>query len=390
MAKFSFLTGKQRVFGALLLLLLLPAIQTWLNIKIFRTSPLAGYAEPAPRPTLTWQSLRDNTYQPALERYLTEHIGFHDLLIRPRNQLAYSLFEQTRAHGVIMGQDKTLFEKDPILGYLGLDTVPSEEVRANVQRFRVVQDTLARRGKLLVFVIAPSKAAIYPELLPAPYHGQQPHRSNYDRYAASMREAGLNVLDFGALFRQWKDTSSYPLFARGGIHWSGYGLTLAADTLFPYLEQRAHLNLPDFRRTGLEVTTTPRHPDGDMTKALNLLWDPTSLPLGYPTVQFPPLRSGQRRPRLLVVGDSFVWNFIEQYPYLDSLFAPDSRFWYYNQVVVWRKQHDQLTGETNVAQLDRKAELLRFDIVLVLFNEHNLKVFDQGFSQDALRAFGGQ
>ncbi|TGD78509.1 alginate O-acetyltransferase AlgX-related protein [Hymenobacter wooponensis] len=390
MAKFSFLTGKRRVFGVLLLLLLLPAIQAWLNIKIFRTSPLAGYSEPAPRPTLTWQSLRNNTYQPALERYLTEHIGFHDILIRPRNQVAYSLFGQTRAHGVVMGKDKTLFEEDPILGYLGRDTVPTAEVVANVQRFKVVQDTLARRGKLLAFVIAPSKAAIYPELLPATYRQQRPATSNYNRYALSMRAAGVNVLDFGALFRQWKYTSSYPLFARGGIHWSGYGLTLAADTLFPYLEHRAHLNLPNFRRTGLEVTTTPRHPDGDMTKALNLLWDPASFPLAYPTVQFQPLRPGQRRPRLLVVGDSFVWNFIEQYPYLDSLFSPDSRFWYYNQLVVWRKHHDQLTGETNVAQLDRKAELLRFDIVLVLFNEHNLKVFDQGFSQDALRAFGGQ
>ncbi|UOQ80828.1 hypothetical protein [Hymenobacter sp. 5414T-23] len=52
MANFSFLTGKRRVLGGLLLLLLLPAIQTWLNIKIFRTSPLAGYSEPAPRPLL--------------------------------------------------------------------------------------------------------------------------------------------------------------------------------------------------------------------------------------------------------------------------------------------------------------------------------------------------
>ncbi|UOQ80827.1 alginate O-acetyltransferase AlgX-related protein [Hymenobacter sp. 5414T-23] len=217
-------------------------------------------------------------------------------MIRPRNQVAYSLFNQARAHGVVMGKRNTLFEEAPILAYLGRDTVPAAEIRANVQRFRVVQDTLARRGKLLVFVIAPSKAAIYPELLPAAYQQQRPHRSNYDRYATSMREAGLNVLDFGALFRQWKDTSSYPLFARGGIHWSGYGLTLAADTLFPYLEQHTHLNLPDFRRTGLEVTTSPRHPDGDMVRALNLLWAPPSFPMGYPMVQFQPLQPGQRRP----------------------------------------------------------------------------------------------
>jgi hypothetical protein len=386
-AKFSFLTGKRRVLGLLFLLLLLPAIQGWLNIKIFRTSPLSGYAEPAPRPTLTWQSLRDNTYQPALERYITEHVGFHDLLIRPRNQVAYSLFNQARAHQVLMGEQGMLFEETPILSSLGRDALSEGEVQANVSRFRAVQDTLARRGKLLVFVVAPSKAAIYPEQLPVAYQNQPKRSSNYDLYAAHMQQAGLNVLDFGALFRKWKSTSPYPLFARGGIHWSGYGLTLAADTLFRYLEQRAHLNLPDFRQTGLEVTTKPRHPDGDMTKALNLLWDPPSYPLAYPTIRFEPMRAGQRRPRLLVVGDSFVWNFIEQYPYLDSLFAPNSRFWYYNKEVVWRKHHDKMQGETTVGHLDRKAELLSFDIVLVLFNEHNLRYFDQGFSQDALQAF---
>jgi hypothetical protein len=387
-AKFSFMTGKRWILGGLLLLLVLPALQGWLNMKFLRTSPLAGYSEPAPRPTFTWDSLRNNTYQPALERYLTEHIGLHDQLIRPRNQVAYSLFGQTRARQVVMGERGFLFEEAPILSYLGQDTVSKAEILSHVGQFRALQDTLARRGKLLVFVLAPGKAALYPEMLPAAYRNRRRVPSNYERYAPRMREAGLNVFDLAALFRQWKDTASYPLFPRGGIHWSGYGLTLAADTLFPYLEQRAHLDLPDFRRTGLEVSTQPRHPDADMTKALNLLWNPTDGPLGYPTVRFEPVRAGQRRPHLLVAGDSFVWSLIEQYPYLDSLFTPDSRFWYYNKEVVWRKYQDKVPGETVVANLDRKAEILRADIVLVLFTEHNLIYFDHGFSQGALEAFG--
>ena len=387
MARRPGVAGKRWLLAALLLVLVLPPVQGWLNMKIFRTPPLAGYQAAAPRPALRWDSVRAGTYQPALERYLTEHIGFHDRFIRPRNQLAYSLFGQVRVNDVLVGQNGVLFEEGPIRSAQGQNVVPPGERQRHVAQFRALQDTLARRGKLLVFVIAPSKAAFYPEFLPVEYQTGWHEASNAERYAPEMRAAGINLVDFGSRFRQWKDTAAYPLFPRGGIHWSLYGVTEAAKVLFPYLEQKGGFDLPDFRTTGLEVTTSTRYTDNDMTRAMNLLWEPTAFPMAYPTVIFAPPAPKQRRPRLLVVGDSFVWNLIEHYPYLDHLFDENSHFWYYNQQVQWRKHDGRLEGETDVSRLDRKAQLLTHDVVLVLFNEHNLLSFDSGFSEAALQAF---
>jgi hypothetical protein len=255
-----------------------------------------------------------------------------------------------------------------------------------VSQLRTLQDTLARRGKLLLFVIAPNKASFYSEYLPHRYRSQRARTSNYTAYAQQMHASGINLLDFSALFRQWKDTASYPLFTRVGIHWSGYGATLAADTLFRYIEQRGRLDLPDFHADGLEVSTTPRYTDNDIAKALNLVWTPDAGPLAYPNIIFQVPKPHQRQPRLLVVGDSFVYSFIEFYPYLDSLFAQESHFWYYNQEVVWRKLGGKIQGETQVALLDQRAELAAHDVFLVLFTEHNLAELDHSFAAEALRA----
>lgn len=373
------------LFGALVLLFL-PPVQALLNVKIFRSGGLGGYAELAAKPALTWQSLRDNTYQPALERYLSDHLGFRYWFIRPRNQIAYSIFGEARVQNVLLGKDGILFEESPIQAYLGQDFVGENVVQANVAQLRALQDTLARRGKLLVFAIAPSKARFFSEYLPPKYRNQWVRPSNYEAYAQQMQASGINLLDFSALLRLWKDTASYPLFTQTGIHWSGYATTLAADTLFRYLEQRGRFDLPDFQSAGLEVSTTPRYTDNDIVKAMNLLWNPGVERLAYPIVTFQLPRSSQHQPRLLVVGDSFVYNFIEFYPYLEHLFAPQSHFWYYNQEVVWPKPNGEVTGDTQVARLNKRAELAAHDVVLLLFTEYGLSSFDRGFTAEALRA----
>lgn len=372
---------KRLLFSSLLLLLLLPALQA--KFAFITVSSLSGYAEQAAHPALSLQELRDNSYQPKLEKYLEDRIGFREWMIRLRNQLAYSVFSLGRANNTVIGQDNIMFDGNAINSYLGKDFVGEAEIDRNVRHLKDVQDTLASHGTLLVFVIAPGKSGMYPTLQPA-YYRRQPHtRSNYTAYSEKMEAVGVNVVDFGKIFQQWKDTSAYPLFPRGGIHWSLWGRDLAVDTLFDYIRQRGNFNFPDCRIVSREFSTEPRDTDNDLAKVLNLIQQPEAFLMAYPKLEFAPLRPEQRKPNLLLVGDSFAWGLI---PYVPAVFNDESRLWYYNEVVDWPGAEKTPEGR-QVGPLDKRAQLKGRDVVVVLYTEPNLASFDHGFTNSLYQAY---
>jgi hypothetical protein len=379
---------KQQLLGFLLLLWLLPAIQTGLNMKIFRALP-PGYEAELPRPAFSWASLWSTEYQPKLEAFATQKLGFRKWLLRPHNQLAFSLFREPR-NQIVLGKQGMLFEKAPLLAALGRDKpLSAAVVQTSVQRLRTLQDTLAVRGKLLLFVITPSKATLYPENWPDSCRSQWNQLTNYERLRQPMQAAGLNLLDLGAVFRTWKVTSPHPLFPQGGIHWSGYGLTRAADTLRHYFNAHSRFQLPKARQTGLVVGAAPRYSDDDLLELMNLYIDPSPAPpLAYPELTFEASKPTGSRPRVLMVADSFGWGLVEFYPYFDNWFAPGSQYWYYNNEVVWPKVNGEVQGPAAVADRDLRAELAAHDVVLLLFSEQTLGEVDCGFSEAALRTFG--
>ena len=299
-------------------------------------------------------------------------------MIQLRNQLAYSVFHIGRVNDVVVGEDEVLYQSPAINSFLGRDFVGEKEINRNVRHFRSLQDTLAAHGTLLVFVIAPGKAGIYPEKQPLYFRNQARQRSNYTAYAEKLAAAGVNLIDFGAVFRHWKDTSAYPLFPRGGIHWSIWGRTLAADSLLRYLRERGHLAIPDDRITSRELSKIPRDSDNDIAKALNLFKEPEAYLMAYPNLEFLPAPPSQRKPNMLLVGDSFGEGLL---PYLVPVFSQDSRFWYYNRQVSWVGIGTPAEGE-EVEPLDKKQQTNGRDVVLVVYSEPNLSGFDRGFTDD--------
>lgn len=378
--------GKGLLVGLLLALLVLPAVQA--RLGLVEVTPFAGNnAPPPPRPELSWAGLLDNSFQQGMEQYIDSRLGFREWFIRLRNQLTYSLFGESKASGIWVGRNGVLFEPPPVQAYVGEDAVSDAEVQRHVRRFRVVQDSLARRGKLLVYVAAPSKASFMPENLPLGYRNQPRRRSNYEAYAAAMRAAGINLLDLSQAFRQWKDTAAYPLFPTGGTHWSGYGAKLAADTLLRYVERRSGRPLRDYTLVGGPATDEPQDNEQDIEYSLNLMFPPSPPLTRHPRLEFKPEQPGQARPKMLLIGDSYCWSIL--YVALAQAFDHvESRFWFWNVVnrtAVWpdnRPEGDNLSGP------DRKKAYLARDVVLILFTEYNLRNnLDYGFSDDAYDLF---
>ena len=367
---------KRVLLGLLLLLLALPALQAKWHLVAMR--PLDGYSELSPRVPFSWTDLRTGTFQTQLEKYLDDRIGFREWTIRLRNQLAYSLFGVLHANDVLLGQRQVLFQPAHIDSYLGRDYLGPEQIAFHARRVRNVQDSLARHGVQLLYVLAPGKPRFQPEDLPARLAATWPGPTNYEGFAQALPAAGVHVLDAAALFQQWKARAAHPLFPRGGTHWSGYSISLVADTLFRAVEGLTHVDLPDFKAgPGVVTLDSLRATDNDIAKGLNLLRGPTPYPMAYPVVAFAPATPRQQRPNVLLVGDSFTQSLYLFSPYLPKLFDARSRFWYYNQTTFWPEVTPNESH--NVHELNLRQQVESRQLIILLATEQNLNKCGFGF-----------
>ena len=372
----------------LLGLLLVPGLQSR-----FHFSPeggLYGAFADAPHPDLTWEGLCNSTYQPALERYVEDKIGFRSFFIQLRNQLSFSLLRVARSSDIVVGQHDVLFQPGPIETYAGRDLLPEAEVRYRTRRLRAVQEYLARQGTTLLLVLAPNKARYEPEALPDYLRPAPGAPTTYARYAQALHDDSIHVLDFVPAFERWKHQYAYPLFPQGGTHWSGFGATLAGDSLIRRLEQLGHLRLPTVRTVGpphvVHRSDSLRFTDNDIGEPLNLLWRTETTPLAYRRLAFDPPIPGQTRPSVLLVGDSFVWGLMQFGPYIQREFADNTRFWYYNKQVFQPDTVGHPTGE-EVSSLDLRQQLAGRRFVIILLTEHNLNSGEFGFTNQLYHLF---
>lgn len=362
---------KHLLFLFLLLLLVAPALQA--KFHWFEEIPLLGAYNMAQEPQLSANAILAGEYQPGLENYLQDRIGFRSSLVRLRNQLSFSLFGVARSSELVIGKDNVLYQPGPVNSYLGKDFLGEDEIRYRIRRMRIVQQELTKRGIPFLFIMAPNKARYQSKDLPVQIQKTKQAHSNYDVFMQQMKLEGINVLDFNQLFRQWKDTARFPLFPKGGTHWSAYGSTLAADTMFKHIEKVGAFDLINFRVEG-KTTTSPndvRGTDSDLSDPMNLLSSYQHYPMAYPRIVFDSLQPGQQRPSILVSGDSFGAALMQFNPYFQTLFSPDSRYWGVEETIFLFSDNSAVTGES-VAQLDLHQQFESRKLIMILVTEHNL------------------
>lgn len=381
--------GQRLLLGLLLLLLALPALQAkWPLVSV---QPLGGYTQPTERVPFSWNTLWDNTFQPTLERYLNEKLGFRPWLVRLRNQLAYSGWHELLTKDIVLGKDQNLYQQGTINEALGRRYLGEEEIAFRARRLRRVQDSLQAHGTQLLFLLAPGKPHLVPQYLPdSCNYGYQTRTTNYSMVCQQFAKYGVNTLDAAAwlLRRQQQGQEPYPLFPRTGTHWSGYAVALVADTLFRRVEALTGRDLPDFAQVGAPAVVTKaadlRFTDNDLGALLNLARDIPPYPMAYPNVVFAPPAPSKPRLNALIIGDSYAQSFYGFYPYYDRLLTPTSRYWNYSEAVYWP---EQTPGESrNVADFDLRQQLRGRQLVLLVATQENLNRLGYGFIDKAFNA----
>ena len=345
------------------------------HTQFFSFKKLNGQTIREPQPKFTLDNWLNGDCQEQQMKFFEQNLDIRPFLIRFRNQLGYSIFNELNAPEIEVGKNQVLFGSGYIESYMGQNFIGEDKIINKVNMLAYVQDELKKRNVDLIFVIAPGKPSVFPEYLPEKYDLRKKKRSNYDAFAEQLEKQKINHIDFSNYFLKLKPKSKYPLFTRCGVHWSGYASTIAADSLVKYMEKLSAIDLLNYHTEGGQETTVPRSTDADLGDLLNLTVDIPSHEMYYPNIVFEK-NSKKKKPNVLIIGDSFVWSWISFYNFFPNLFNEKSAFWYYNHEVAWSPT-DQ--NKTLTASLNLKEETTHRDFILIVNAESSLNNAGQFF-----------
>jgi hypothetical protein len=351
----------------LISLLLIPYFQV--KTQYFKIPTLNGAIEKKIAPKLDLTSWLNGTYQEGYEAYLNDNFGFHDLIIRLNNQINFYIFKKAKANGVVVGKENYLYEESYIKAYYGQDFIGQSEIRKRLKRVHYIQQRLARMDKQFIIVYAPGKGSYFPEYIPDRLKTKI-QTTNYETYVKTSKDLGINHIDFHKYFRAQKHRSKYPLYPQYGIHWSKYGMYLAADSMVRYIENLAHIDMANFYYKQLRWAQ-PEDTDYDIALGMNILDTLKSFQMAYPNVLSEP-NTNKAKPSVLVVADSFYWGLFN---FGFSNVFDKSHFWYYNEEVY----PDTYVSPKKTKQVLFSKEVKSHDIFIVLATDANLPKFGWGF-----------
>jgi hypothetical protein len=355
----------------MLVAMLLPALQQFFHFAFVKE--LNGYFEPAEAPEWSADNWFSGRFQEQADPYLNENFGFRSDFVRIRNQIEFSMYERTHTTHVSAGINQFMYSTLYVAAYLGTDFIGTDSIVEQFDKLKMVQDTLHELGIEFVFVFAPGKASYYPEFIPR-FPGDSVGPTNYHVMTAHARKVGVNILDFCAWFNAAKDTSTYPLFPKTGIHWSEYGATLAADSIIHYMESKGNFSIPDPDWDGVNITSDLNKNDRDLERAMNLFWKIPNMEMAYPIVHYPNAKDRDQEFRSLFIADSYYY---QLHPHHYKLWV-HAEFWYYNNAA----KNLEPGKPSEVKDLDLKAELEKQDFIVILSTDAQLSRLAWGWIDD--------
>ena len=369
-------TFKKIWFLVLLLLLLLPMLQRWL--QWVDEKPLDGAFVETPRPVVTLKTLFNETAQDSLMTYCTEQSGFRKTLIRLNNQLLYSAFGKVSAIGPVKGKNgQTFIEESYIISYTGETFIGEEKINTTVQQIKLIQEMLKAKGVTLLPVFALGKASYYPEFIPDRYIAKSWGTNNYQVYLNALNEQQVEMIDFNRYFCDRKDQFEHPLYCDLSAHWTVYAASLAIDSLVRFMESvnhqtQAHATIDSFDTDGL------MNQDDDLYRMMNIL-----LPLPHNTVDNPHFSFSEGyKPKVLAIADSYWWTVWAWNVALPENLFSDGGFWFYNKTIY--PERDPLV---NTDAINYKQEIEDQEFVLLVCTEATNHLWPYGFIERYLSGY---
>jgi alginate O-acetyltransferase complex protein AlgJ len=352
--------------GLVIVLMLLPAMALLAGFvpvrmfQVFSKPGLRGVALTWPLPPLTPASLLDRSWLKALETRAAMAMGRpRGFVIRLNNGIAYA-FGRIAAQGIEFGLKRQLHQIQNVDDWCLRPPLKDPEQFRKLAEFR---DMVEAAGKTFLVVMTPSKAAIYPETLPARCNPPDRPRA-YDAALDQFRKYGFDYVDTHDVIAQKKRAQPWPLYGRDGAHWNDLGAAYAASAIFSHL--RARTGRGPLLQVRDAFADFNQGDDGDLGELLNL---PFRLRISavHPVVA---VEADGPPPTYFIVGTSFNLGMLavmSRAAIIDRL----TFMFYFNQVM--RYEGAALASLFKMSREQAFPEAFNSaDIVIVEVNEGNI------------------
>ena len=376
---------RSRICTILCLLTMLGFVLVFVQEKWhpFKLNPLAGVTFTTEKPELSLKNFASGRYQSNSEQYSRENFGFREWHIRLYNQFNYSLFNETTCHFIVPGKDGWLFYTEAFNDYYGIEPIHQyrtydrarEWARKDVRLMNKLRYVLKDYGIEFLCFMAPNKAEVYSEYLP--YHTPAPddaiHTAAY--YDSLMTAIDFPHVEMTKWYQSMKDTASFLLFPKRDTHWR-YSAVYGYDSLFCYMNSLNSFGIPDIHIDKL-VKLDTMYPEND-EKTLNLIF-----PIGNDSPKYRAditvdCGEGCRKPKVLFVGDSFIWDLETYMPWKEIL--EDVEIWFYNKSAFMGFEKEKHP----INEIDRLQSILKADYVIWYSSGYQWGLASYDFVEDAL------
>jgi hypothetical protein len=344
---------------------------------------LDGIDSPPAFPKITKNAWLKEDFQKDFMLSFEQQIGFHNSLVRLRNQVNYSVFGISDVGDVVVGKEGYLFLGSYIKAYTGADFAGKEHIAINVQKIKCVQTELKKRGVDFFVVLAPGKGSFDSEYIPDHFKKEaKPDSTNYVVYKNLFDTFDVNNLDLHSYFLSIKKSETYPLYSTTGVHWTDYGCVVASKKIIHYIEELRKISLPKITIRSIEMNSYSGNKcnDYDAATLMNIF---TTIP--QPKVAIAKLQyesdSATMKPRFLCVSDSYFAGIIKTR--IPANVFTDYHYWLYYDAVF----PESYVKEKKVSGLNIKKEIEKQDVVCMLATEASLAQFPYGFINDAYEQY---
>lgn len=182
----------------------------------------------ASRPSLFADQTLNMNFTSEFDAYFSDNFTFRTNFISGWHQVNQLVLQQSGNDRVIVGKDGWLFFRDTLDDYLGVSRLDAVALSRLDRLLHLQQSWLASRGIAWIFMVAPNKHSVYPQMLPdhlSPIHAE----SNLDLLKPVL--ADNQYLDLEAHLNEAAIRSDEPIYHRTDSHWNNYGARVATQVL---------------------------------------------------------------------------------------------------------------------------------------------------------------